>query len=211
MYFFTRNARVRSGQMEPALGWAVDMTGRVNQITDLGVQLWTSILSPQTGTLAWSAFVGELTTLTTANDKLGADPGFLSESARSADLMVDGSLDDVVMHLVHTAGEPVAEPRFATVVTTAIQAGALARAGEVGVEVAERAAALSGVATSFLVAATGLYGGCAWISGTETFAELERGDRRVTFDPDLIAYLDEHSAGVYRPEVSNQTMWQRIV
>jgi hypothetical protein len=210
MYFFTRTARVRSGQMGPATSWAIDLTGRVNQITDLGLQLWGSILSPQTGTLAWSTFVGDLTTLNSANDKLATDPGFLDQSAQGGDLMAENTLDDITMHLIHTAGEPVSDPHFATIVTTAMLPGGYAKGAEVGVELAERAATLSGVATSFLIAATGPYGGCAWIAATETLEELDRGGRQVSLDADLVAYLDQHTVGVYRPESGIQTMWRRF-
>lgn len=211
MYLFTRTARIRNGQQAPAVAWAMEMTGRVNQMTDLGVQLWTTILSPGLGTLAWSALVPDLTTLNSADDKLAADPSYLSELTKSADLMADDSVDDVVMHLIHTAGDAPADAHFAEIVTSAASAGHLARAGEIGVEVAERAATLSGSAASFFVAATGPYGGCAWISTAETLDALEEGLRKVTLDPGFIAYLDDHTAGVYRPELSIQSMWRRLM
>jgi hypothetical protein len=211
MYFFTRTARIRNGQMIPATNWAVELTGRVNTISELRVQLWSSILSPGLGTLAWSTFVPDLMTLETANGKLAADQSFLDDTAQSGDLMVEGSFDDVVLQLVHTAGEPTDDPHYATIVTSAMAAGGIAKGVEVGIEIAGRAAEISGVATSFLVATTGPYGGCAWISGARTFEEIEKGDREVSSNPELIAYLDEHAAGVYRPEVSTQTMWRRLV
>jgi hypothetical protein len=211
MYFFSRTARIRTGQMQPAMEWAVDLTGRVNTIADLRLQLWSSMLSPGLGTIAWSTFVTDLVALDTANAKLATDPGFLSATADSGDLIVDGTFDDTVLRLVHTAGEPPSEVHFAGIVTSAMAAGSLARGVEVGVEIARRGHELSGVATSFLVASTGPYGGCAWISATSTFDELEKGEQAVNTNADFLAFLDSDAAGLYRPEVSQQTMWRRIV
>ena len=210
MYFFSRTARVRSGKLAEATQWAVELTGRVNRIADLRLQLWTSMLSPGLGTIAWSAFVPDLVTLDTANSKLAADAGFMAETANSQELIADGSFDDMVLQVVHTEGQPVAEPHYAGVVTTAMAAGGLARGVELGIEIARRGTELGGVATSFLVASTGPYGGCAWISATETLEDLERGEQAVNMNPDFVAFLDREAAGVYRPEVSQQVMWRRI-
>jgi hypothetical protein len=211
MYFFSRTARVRNGQMGPATSWATELTGSVNRITELDVQLWTSMLSPGLGTLAWSTFVPDLTALEVANGKLAADHGVMDETVKGADMITDAGFDDVVLQLVHTAGTPTDDPRFAAVVTSAMAAGGFAKGGEVGVEIARRAADLTGVATSFLVATTGPYGGCAWISAAATLDEVDRGQRAVSNDPDFVAYLDEHASGLYRPEVSTQVMWRRLV
>ena len=211
MYFFSRTARVRNGQMVPATNWAVELTGRVNRLTELDVQLWSSMLSPGLGTMAWSTFVPDLVSLDTANSKLAADQGFLDETTKGADMITEGGFDDIVLQLVHRAGTPPDHPQFAAVVSSAMSAGGFAKGGEVGVEIAQRAAELTGLATSFLVATTGTYGGCAWISAASTLDELQRGERQVSTDPDFIAYLDEHANGLFRPEVSTQVMWRRLV
>lgn len=211
MYFFSRTARVRNGQAQQAMEWAVELTGRVNAIADIEVQLWSSMLSPGLGTIAWSSFVPDLVALDTANGKLSADASFMSATASSGELIVEGSFDDIVLQLVHTAGEPAADVQVAGIVTSAIAAGGLARGLEVGVEIARRGHELSGVATSFLVATTGPYGGCAWISGASTLEELEQGEQLVNTNPDFLAFLDREAAGLFRPEVSQQTMWRRLV
>jgi hypothetical protein len=210
MYFYTRTGRVRPGRMTDATAWAMELTERVNRITDLGVGLWTSRFSPGLGTMAWSTFVPDLTELDKANGKLMADEGFLSEVERGGEIFTEAGMDDNVAQLVHTAGEPVSDPRYASIVMSAMSAGSLAKGIEVGCEIANKAAQMSGFATSFLVAATGQYAGCAWISATETLEELDRGQQAVNSNPEFIAYLDEAAAGVYRPEVSTQTIWSRI-
>jgi hypothetical protein len=210
MYFYTRTGRVRPGRMTEATGWAVELTERVNRITDLRVGLWTTMFSPGLGTMAWSTFVPDLMELDKANGKLMADEAFLADVERGGEIFTEAGVDDGVAQLVHTAGEPVAEPRYASIVLSGMTAGSLGKGIEVGIEIAERATKLGGVATSFLVAATGPYAGCAWIAATETLAELDRGEQAVNSNPEFIAYLDEAAAGVYRPEVSTQTIWSRI-
>jgi hypothetical protein len=211
MYFYTRMGQVRGGRMMEATGWAAELTERVNRLTDLGVGLWTTRFSPGLGTMAWSTFVPDLVELDRANGKLMADEAFLAEVERGGEIFTEAGMDDSVAQLVHTAGEPVADPRYASIVTSGMAAGGFAKGVEVGIEVAERATRLSGVATSFLVATTGQYGGCAWIAASEGLDELDRGERAVNSDPEFIAYLDEAAAGVYRPEISTQTIWSRVI
>jgi hypothetical protein len=210
MYFYTRTGRVRPGRMTDATTWAMDLTERVNRITDLGVGLWTTMFSPGLGTMAWSTFVPDLAVLDKANGKLMADEDFLAGVERGGEIFTEAGLDDGVAQLVHRAGTPVSDPRYASIVLSGMAAGGFAKGIEVGIEVAERATKLSGVATSFLVAATGPYAGCAWIAAAETLDALDRGNQAVNSNPEFIAYLDESAAGVYRPEVSTQTIWSRI-
>jgi hypothetical protein len=210
MYFYTRTGRVRPGRMTDAAAWAMELTEKVNRITDLGVGLWTSRFSPALGTLAWSTFVPDLTELDKANGKLMADEGFLSEVERGGEIFTEAGMDDGVAQLVHTAGEPVSDPRFATITVSAITAGNLAKGIEVGCGIADKAAQLSGVAASFLISATGPYASCAWISATETLDVLDRGEQSVNSNPEFIAYLDEVAADVFRPEVSSTTIWSRM-
>ncbi|HUF34042.1 MAG TPA: hypothetical protein VMN58_12630 [Acidimicrobiales bacterium] len=210
MYFYTRMGRVRPGRMADATGWAVDLTGRVNQVTGLRVGLWTTMFSPGVGTMAWSTFVPDLMTLDEANGKLMADQAFLAEVERGGEIFTEAGMDDSVAQLVHTAGEPVTDPRYASIVLSGMAAGGFGKGIEVGIEIAERATRLSGISTSFLVAATGPYAGCAWIAASETLDALDSGERAVNSNPDFIAYLDEAAADVYRPEISTQTLWSRI-
>jgi hypothetical protein len=211
MYFYTRMGRVRPGRMTDAMTWSMELTEKVNRITDLGVGLWTSRFSPGLGTMAWSTFVPDLSELDKANGKLMADEGFLADVERGGEIFTDAGVDDSVAQLVHTAGTPVDDPRFAIITMSAMTAGNLGKGIEVGCAIAEKAAQMSGLAASFLVSATGPYAACAWISAAEALDVLDRGEQSVNTNPEFIAYLDEVAAGVFRPEVSTTTIWSRVV
>lgn len=210
MYMYSRTGRIRPGRMGDATVWAMELTEKVNRITDLGVGLWTSRFSPGLGTMAWSTFVPDLTELDKANGKLMADDDFLAAVERGGENFTEAGVDDNVAQLVHTAGTPVTDPRFATITVSAMTAGHLGKGIEVGCAIAEKAAQMSGVAASFLVAATGPYAGCMWVSATETLDVLDQGEQSVNSNPEFIAYLDEAAAGVFRPEVSATTIWSRL-
>ncbi len=73
MYLFSRRARLGNGHLRESAAWAVAMTERVNQITELNVGLWTSVFSPGLGELVWATFIDDLLTLETADAKLMVD------------------------------------------------------------------------------------------------------------------------------------------
>src|SRR5687767_2980274 len=103
MYLFTRTARVRPGNIRDSIGWAVGITEKVNQITSLDVELWTTAWSPGNGTLVWSTFVEDLTALETANAKLMVDDLFVAEVDRGAQYTTDDGVNDELAQVVSGA------------------------------------------------------------------------------------------------------------
>ena len=86
MYLFSRNARLGEGNPQKQLDWALRITEKVNQISEIPVQLWTTVFSPSSGRLAWTATVENLVELETIENKLIADSGYVSlveEGARA--------------------------------------------------------------------------------------------------------------------------------
>ena len=43
MYLFSRNARLGEGNPQKQLDWALRITEKVNQISEIPVQLWTTV------------------------------------------------------------------------------------------------------------------------------------------------------------------------
>ena len=92
MYLFSRTARLGAGNPEKQLAWAFKITEKVNQISETPVTLWTSVFSPRSQTMVWTATIDDLLTLETVQDKLISDSGYLS-------LVEEGA--------AHASGDPV--------------------------------------------------------------------------------------------------------
>lgn len=210
MYLFTRTGRVRPGNTRESIAWAVGLTEKVKQITGLDVGLWTTMMSPRSGTLVWSTFVDSMTAIEEANAKLMTDDGFVAEADRGATLASPDGVDDGLAQLIHGEIDPSRRPSYAAVVQSALAPGGLAKGIEVGIEIAQRATQLGGAPTSFLVSATGTYGGVAWLTATESLEELERSEQAINADPEFVRYLDDVASGVYLQGVTTQVIYRRL-
>ncbi|MEA3056630.1 MAG: hypothetical protein QOD30_2062 [Actinomycetota bacterium] len=210
MYLFTRTGRLRPGNSRDSVAWAIGVTEKVNKITSLDVGLWTTLVSPGNGSLVWSTFVEDLQSLEDANAKLAVDDIFVSEVDRGAQF-ADGNVDDEVAQLVSGEVDPSQKPQYVVAVRSELAPGGYGKGIAAGIEIAQRATAIGGVPTSFLVSSTGKYGGVAWISATNTLAELEASEAKVNSDPSFLAYVDEVGPGAFLPGITTQTIYTRIV
>jgi hypothetical protein len=71
MYIFQRQLRVVGGAS--AIGWAMEVTKRVQEVSDMPVALWAGRVGFPTGTIAWSTPVDGMSQLGEMDDKLEAD------------------------------------------------------------------------------------------------------------------------------------------
>ncbi len=71
MYVFQRQLRVMGGAN--AIGWAMEITHRVQEVTEMPVALWLGQVGFPNGTIAWSAPVDGMGQLGEMNDKIQAD------------------------------------------------------------------------------------------------------------------------------------------
>ena len=65
MYLFSRTSRLGAGNPEKQLDWALRVTEKVNQISETPVTLWSSVFSPRSQTLVWTAIADDLLTFET--------------------------------------------------------------------------------------------------------------------------------------------------
>jgi len=210
MYIFTRTTRLAPGRNRDAMSWAMGITEQVNHVTELEVGLWTTLFSPAVGQLTWTTVVEDLTHLEASMSKLATEERFLAESDRGAAFTTAAGFDDRLGQLVGSDPDPNRRPQYSAVVTATLANGALARGMGVGVEIAERATAISGCPTTFVVGTTGPYGGVAWITGAESLHELEAAEQAVNTDADLIAFLDREAAEVFQPG-AEQSILRRLL
>ena len=211
MYLFTRSARLVPGRTRDAMAWTAEITEKVNQISDLPVSLWQSVLSADVGRMTWSTMTDELAALEAVEDKLLADDSYVELVDRGA-AFTTGDLQDQVATLVHAPAD-IAERRvgYVAVVTAQAANGQFGRAIEVAIQIAERAKAASGVDTAVALSSTGPYGQIAWITGNTDLAELQRSEDAVNSDPEFLALVDGAAGEVYLQGSGEQRISRRII
>jgi hypothetical protein len=212
MYLFSRTGRLAGGDTRKAMEWALEVTDLATKVSGLPVALYTSVFSPEAGTLVWSTFVPDLAALEAAGDKLQADDGFVGSSDRGAKHL-EGGFDDGLFQVLHGAPDPGRTVEYVTAVQSACANGNFAKGVEVGIEIAQRAERLTGTPTLFVSAATGPFGGVGWLTGFSDIAAMEAGQAALQSDPDWLAYLDSDASAAYveDPGATEQRIYRRIV
>ncbi len=212
MYLYSRRVRLAPGNTRAAMTWVADITEKAHQITGFDISAFTSIFSPEVGTITWSLAAPDLAALETANDKLLTDDGFtvlIDEGAR----LVEGNVDDGVLQILHGTMDPSRRIEYATVVRTVCTAGNLARGMELGVEIAQRAEKATGTPTMFASSMTGPYGAISWITLFADIGAMERAQQALLADTSFAKFVDDKVAGVYveGPHTTQQLTFRRVV
>lgn len=212
MYLFSRRAHLAPGNTRAAMTWVADITEKANQITGLDVSAFTSIFSPEVGTIVWSVAAPDLASLETANDKLLTDDGYtvlVDEGAR----LVQSNVDDGLLQIIHGEMNPDRRVEYATTVQTVCATGSIARGMELGVEIAQRAEQTTGLPTLFASAMNGPYGSVAWVTGFADVHEMERAQQALAADSEFTRFIDDKVSGVYVEDfaISRQLTYRRIV
>lgn len=215
MYTFNRRVRIAPGKQNAALEWAMDMTERVRDATSLDVTLHTQVFSPEMGELVFSAFVPDLATLETANDKLMTVTMYLSEVERSADLLDGGAIDGVqriVFPDTMDTDIPDHVGTYTTVVSSACQPGRISQGVLAGIELAQKATEITGHLTSVLVNRTGAFSGISWATVLDDVHAVDAANAALDAAEDWAPFIDERVGGTYvaDPEVSRQLIYRRI-
>lgn len=217
MYLFTRRVRVRSGSVPDAMAWATGIAEKAQQITGLDIGVYTETWGPEVGSTAFTTLVPDLAALEAAGDKLAVDNAYLDLVTQGQQFAPDGA-SDRLLRIVHPSPEELLAapeappPSYASVVTTSARAGSFKRAVELGVEIAQRATAVSGQPTLFLVDTTGIYGGVNWMSGYADVQALEAAETAIQMDESFAAFIDSETKGVYAddPGALRQLVYRRI-
>ncbi|HUC38433.1 MAG TPA: hypothetical protein VMR97_15075 [Acidimicrobiales bacterium] len=212
MYLFTRSARLAHGRLAEAMDWAVRVTEKVNQISTTPVNLWSTVFSPGVGTLTWTTFAEDLATLEATEAKCMADGTYLDLVNEGATFAAADAIDDGLVQVVFTERDPAGDaPAYVNVVRAVLAPGAIASGLELGVQIAQRATAVTGCPCSFGAAASGPYGGVVWFTGCESIEQLQQAQQAIFADTELIGLIDEKASRAYLPGVAVQTVYRKIV
>jgi len=86
----------------------------------------------------------------------------------------------------------------------------LARANVLGVEVAQRAKAITGRPTSFGASHSGVYGEVGWIALYDSIDQVQAAGEALAADADFAKLLDEKASKAYIAGVSTQVINRRV-
>lgn len=212
MYLYATT--VRGGQANPAkvIDWAVAMTQKINQISEVPTNLWVTTMSPGMGTMAFVSVVEELAEIEATETKLAVDSGYNALIDQALTLLDASSpVDQTLEQLVH--GDPDAaqlDVRYAVSVRATLAPGAMVSGLELGVELAQRAKRITGHPTSFTAGLTGAYGQVSWVTLFESIEKLQAGSQALNADTEFAKVLDKKAAGAYLPGAT-QTITRKVI
>jgi hypothetical protein len=212
MYMFTRRGRLTGTNIRGAVAWATESAQRVTQVTGINVSLWMRMFSPDVGTIAFGTFVPDLATLEAGNDKMMVDDGLMRLYDKGSEFLIPGSVTDRLATVITGQPDATRPIEYTALVEATMAAGKLEEGISVGVEIAERAAKITGVPTMFVAGTTGNYGAVAWLTGYVTVSELEQAERALNTERSFVEFLDKKAKGVYNdtPGTVTQVVYRRI-
>lgn len=202
MYRFARTAQL-TGNPTKSIEWAVTIAEKVNQISEVPVTLWTSVLSPAVGLCAWTTTVETVTEIETMESKLLVDNGYLTLLAAGTEHIIPGAINDSLSTVIYeTPGAQGGNFHYVSVTTGQVQPGQFRRGVELGVEIAQKAHALAGLETSFEGAVTGNMGTVTWILAADSIEQLQRGEDTLNTDETFLKLIDTEGAKAYQPHAT---------
>jgi len=205
MYLISRSRFIRPGDDRAAMAAALEAASRVKQISGLDIGVWTTMMSPRSGMVAWTGQVEHLSEVEMATDKLAADGGYLDWVA-SVDSHFTGPFTDGALQVI--SGEPSADsPAYAQVATAVCANGAVSAAMAAGVEIAETATRLTGHTTLFCSSVTGPFGAVAWVTGVPDLDALEAGGEATAASPEWLSLMA--GIGPSFATGAEVTLWRR--
>jgi hypothetical protein len=211
MYLFSRNVRLAAGNPEKQLAWALKMTEKVNQISEVPVELWTTVFSPDSGRLVWTAVFEELVTLEGTMDKLVGDSGYSALVEEGAAHASGDPVDDGLLQFIHADPKTAeVDARYALAIRATLAPGGTVKGIELGVETAQLASKITGCPTSFAMGMTGPYGSVEWLTVYASIEDLQRAGDAIAADASFNQKVDKELSKVYLPGVTTQTAFRKI-
>ena len=209
MYLFSRSGRFAPGAIREGIAFVGAVTEKVNQHSGLEIHAWAASMSPELGTVSWVTFVEHLEQLEQAEDKLALAEDYIELVEKNAHLFA-GPLEDTLGQIVHGGPDAgAALPSYVTVANAVAANGKLSQAMADGVEIAVKATEITGLTTSFVAAATGPYGGVAWITGCESISQVEESEAKLMADASWLELIDR--IGPSYAQGASQSVYRRLV
>jgi hypothetical protein len=209
-YLFSRRARLAPSNLVDSMTWAVNVTEKVNAISELDVTLWRTVFSPGLGTLSWTAVVTDLAQLEASEAKLMADSGYLALAEEGGKYGTGEQLDDGLVNFVHADPDASGTEEYASVVVGLLAPGQFAHGLEIGVQIAQLVKKITGRPTSFGIAETGDYGQVGWFSLFDSIGQLQSAGQALAGSAEFTELLDGAAANAYQAGATTQTVFRRM-
>lgn len=211
MYVFTRSIRLGgSGKIRDAMTWSLELTEKINQISETRFSLWSPLFSANAMSLSWATQVDELEELEAVDAKLMADDSYVSMIDRGTAFNSGDQVDDALVSYVHGDFSKSGDVKVVSIVETTVANGAFAKGMEVGVEIAERVEKITGLPTGFGIHSSGTYGRVQWLTGYGSIAEMQKAENAVNSDPGFLQLLDSKVPEVYVQGSGEQRLARKI-
>jgi hypothetical protein len=197
MHVFSRTITLAPGDVRKQMEWAVRITEKVNQISEIPIRLWSVVMSGDAGQLGWGLSVPTLAGLEALDDKLTADSGYLDLVTEGAQYVRFGPTDMLVRLLYADPTINVDRTQYIQTATAVASPGELAAAVEVGVEIAQKASAVSGCPGTFGVHSLGTMGTVQWSTYFESIEQYEHGVEAVNADEAFQQLTSRRTEGLF--------------
>lgn len=211
MFLFSRLLTL-SGPPDETMAWAGDITGVVNNASDVNVTCWAALYGHPVGTVAWSAIVENRTQMSTLGAKLSVEPAYASLVSKAADWVRTPGVDHFRRPLNPAATPPAGPPPLGAVaqITTAVcSAARIVDAMAWGLEIAEYTAGVSGLPVTFFSDVYGQFGGVAWIGVQPDMSAADAADERLNGDAGYLERIGKLS-DLFEPGSGNVSLMTRI-
>jgi len=211
MYLYSTSVRPGMANPVKVMDWAVRMTQKINQISEVPSALWTSVMSPAMGTLAWTSVVSDLAIIGDTETKLAADPGYMALVDEAMGLLstIEPPMQ-MLMQLVHGDRDAASiDVQYASTVRATLAPGSMRAGIELGVDLAQKVKQITGRPTSFAVGVTGDYGAVMWVSLAETLQQVQAANEALNADEEFSKAVDKDAAKVYLPG-AEQTITHKV-
>jgi hypothetical protein len=209
-YLFTRSVHLGRTNLLDSMAWSIKITEKVNAIAETPVALWTALMSPDLGRLTWTTVVDDLSSVTAMHDKLMADPGYLDLVEEGARFTDGTGATDGLVRFIHADRDGAATAQYSTLVRAVLAPGSYAAGMALGVEIAQRAKAITGRPTSFGASQTGTYGEVGWISLYDSIDQVQAASEALAGDAGFAKLLDDKASTAFIAGVSTQVMNRKV-
>lgn len=205
MYLMSRSAQLSSAE---GYEWARSMRDLVTETMGHEVSLWTHTLSPAFGTVSWTSWWEDLSTMESSFAKLVGDPKYAAAAAAGAGLF-EGSVNDSLVQSITDVPVASATSRYVGSIQAVAAQGNYVRAFGAGVEIAEKAQAITGAPTMFVQRLTGPYGAIGWFTAFESLGHFESANNKLGADASFAQYLDT-TKGCFIEGSGQSVLWARV-
>ncbi len=189
MYIFQRQLRVMGGAN--AIGWAMEVTSRVQEVSEMPVSLWLGQAGFPNGSLGWSMPTEGMAQVTEMNDKLQTDDALRKLIIDHGREYVVDVMPDRMSMIIH--GEITGQAPVGSFIGAVIANAAPGKWGEAGAwapTIADMYSEITG--RPVLVAATtaGLMGEYGWYVRHEDGASIDAATAAAMSNEEYGAELD---------------------